>query len=933
MQIIHGAKKGAKPKQPFREKTTATTKQILSILYGITEGEALMFGPNPSNIDIASRIFLDGTPIMSKTGEQLLDVEFDYRTGTLDQDVIEGVPSVTVTDQVGVEVKKDTPITRIYNLEGVTRYDIMMSIPQLFDGDQEGNSRAATVQFAIDVGIDGEPLTEYGVFTITEKITNGYTPMYSVEVPKANSHTIRIRKLTDDATSDLSSNTIAVQSIGQVIEVRLAYPATALLWLRFDAEQFSNIPKLELRFYGKSDILVPANYNPQTREYATSGTGTTNGVWDGTFKRSYTDNPVWIWLDLLLSRRYGLGTRITIDMVDKWELYSISKYCDELVSDGKGGTEPRFTCNNLYLNTAQDAFKVMTDISTIFRAQVVYTGTKLKPRVDLPRDPVHSFNLSSVTNVVYSSVAASNIYNIVHCHYFDKNNKFEPKVVTRSNIDDIKRTQRHNALELTAVGCCSQSQAERAAEYILQSGALQLNMVNFTTGLEGFTPKIGDVFYLPDSFKTNTLTTGRLRQVRGTMLELDKEPVGDIVNATIVVNTGNDIQTATVVAVDGMKITTDVALETSAGLAYAITKDGASSLAEYTIVEMGFNETSNTWDISGLQYSRAKYPNSDNAATGGTGGPEISVPDEVSRPAILTSSYAVTNSQDRQIITIDITWAAVTGAVGYELEMMEQQNTSAWVSLGQTTALSWQIANASEGTYVFRIRAVNSVGSYSRYTTAQPLTVVGNTIPPAGSPTLTTRAGFLAISVDWTFPSFTQSIRSTLLQYTDTPDDANSWQSSYLSYPTNAFTLTGLDAADTWSFRAALVDTYGLVGEFSPIVTGQANSDVESWLPSLDGKISRTSLTPELAHEVDTYKVFNDVTNVDDMKAGALERKSFLYATSSTDILGTSGFDGIVEWIGLGGNKGMQVATDKTSKMRTRMFVGGVPTTGWIVIS
>lgn len=933
MTIIQGAKKGASPTQPFREKTTATTKQTLSILYGMTEGEALMFGTNPSEIDIASCIYLDGTPVMSKTGEQLLDVEFDFRHGTLDQTVIEGVPSVTVTDAVGVEVKKNTPVVRTYNLEGVTRYDIMMSISQLFDGDLEGNSSAATVQFAIDVGIDDEPLVEYGVFTIREKITNGFNPMYSVEVPKATSHTIRVRKLTDDSASELSANTISIQSIGQVVEVRLAYPATALLWLRFDAEQFSNIPKLELRFFGKSDILVPANYNPQTREYAITGTGTTNGVWDGTFKRSYTDNPVWIWLDILLSRRYGLGTRVTIDMVDKWELYTISKYCDQTVSDGKGGVEPRFTCNNLYLNTAQDAFNVMTDISNIFRAQVVYTGTKLKPRVDLPRDPVHTFNLSSIAELTYSSVPASSIYNIVHCHYFDKENKFEPKVVTRSNIDDIRRTQRHNPLELTAVGCCSQSQAERAAEYILQSGALQLNMVSFKTGLEGFTPKLGDVFYLPDSFKTNTLTTGRLRNVRGTTVELDRSPVGDVIGATLVANSGTNISTATITDVDGTKVITDVAIDSTAGLAYAITKNGATSLAEYTIVEMGFNETENSWSVSGLQYSRTKYPAADAAASGGTGAPELPVPDAVGKPAIITATYNVTTNQDRQIITIDASWAAVVGAVAYELEMMEQQQTSSWTTLGQTSSLSWQIPNAKEGTYVFRVRALNSVGSYSRYATAQPLTVIGSTLPPEGVPTLVTRSAFLGVTVDWTFPELKQSIRSTIIQYTTTPSDENSWQSSYLSYPTNTFTLTGLDAGTEWSFRAALIDTYGLIGDWSSVVTGVADDNVDTWLPSLENKIGRGSLTPELRNEVDTYRVFSDVPNVDNMKAGALERKSWVYATSDTAILGTTGFDGLIEWIGLGGNRGMQLALDKTSKLRSRMFVDGSPTTGWIIIS
>lgn len=933
LKSIHGAKAG---KKPFRQEVTVATTQIMSILYGLTEGEALMFGSAPTERDIKSRIYLDDTPIMSEQGETLLDVEVDYRTGTYEQSVIDGVPSVSITDNIGVEVTAANPVSRTYVSNDVTRYDVMVSIPRLFDGDDKGNSSYSTVEFAIDVAVDNEPLREYKRYVVAEKINNGYSPIYRVNVPSATNHTIRVRKITPDVTSEFDANSIYLAAITQVIEVRLAYPATALLWLKFDAEQFSSVPKLAVRFFGKSDLRIPANYNPLTREYAKTGTGTSNGVWDGTYKRGYTDNPAWIWLDLLVSDRYGLGTRITVDMVDKWELYRLAQYCDELVSNGKGGTEPRFTCNNLYLNTAEDAFKVMSDISTIFRGQIIWDGMKLRPRVDYPRDATHTFSLSSVKDLSYSSVAESATHNVVHCSYFDRENKFTQQVVTRSNREDIKRRGRFEPLELNLLGCTSKSQAERAAEYALLADSLEVRMVAFTTGLEGAIPMVGDVFYLADNFMADDIISGRIAQVAETFIVLDRDI--KLTAGTLVLNTGDGdvLRIPFNKVTDGRRVELPVEAHNTvpynlAGLMWAIYTP-SKHLPEYRILETSYNESAAEWSISGITYSRDKYPKSDAAATPDDTAPEINTPDTVPAPSMITATYKVDTVQGVHNITIDVAWAAVNAASAYEIELL-RDNEASWSLLATTTSLSYSIPNAELGTYTFRIRAKNSLSMYSKYTIATSLTVSGKTLPPATVTNLTTTPAFMAIDVKWKYPQNSEDVRNVLVRYTShaDPDYEPAQEIDVGAYPADTYTISNVAAGETYHISIALVDVNGTQGDYSAWVTGTSSTNVDQWLPELDGKISRNSLTPELQAELDTVKVFSVNIAINDMIGATNVRKTYMYATADTVQSPTGvAFDGIVEWLGLGSNRGIQVARDKGGAVKSRMFVDSVPITTWV---
>lgn len=523
MRNVEGAKAGSNQKKPYRAPVSVTSTQRMRIKYGISEGTIRGFSAEFSHNEMLKRIYLDGTPIMSAEGEQLLDVVVEFRDGSRDQEPINGLPSISVEHDVGVEVKIAAPVSRSFDRADTTSYDVRISVPTLYQGNDEGDSKKGLIQFKIDVSTDGGAFEEAGRFEIYEKILNGFAETYNVVVPKGSNHVVRISRLNSEVVSDYSVNRLVVEAITENTDVRLRYTNTAVLYLEYDAEQFSNVPKLEMRVFGKNDILVPANYNGDTHTYATSGAGTTNGVWDGTWKRAYTDNPVWISLDLMISRRYGLGDKIDLTFINKWELYGLAQYCDEAVADGKGGFEPRFTCNNMYLQKSEDAYRVLKDLAASFRAKVVWDGEFITLQADVPRDPVHTFSNANASDITYSSTQDSAQRNLINVQYYDRDNKFASDVVMqRSNSNILSRGKVVDG-NFTALGCASQGQAQRIASYVMNTELYETELVSFTTGLEGGLVRLNDVIQMADNSVAGQTVGGRIAAVNGRSITLDRK--------------------------------------------------------------------------------------------------------------------------------------------------------------------------------------------------------------------------------------------------------------------------------------------------------------------------------------------------------------------------------------------------------------------------
>lgn len=857
---VTGEKAGNKPKKPYRAEAAATTKQRMRITYGLTEGTALGFGRNFTESDMLKRIFLDGTPIMSLEGDKLLDVIVEFRNGSRDQPVISGLPSVTVENEVNVEVTQGSPVSRSFNRIENTSYDIRVSVPQLFDGDDQGNQRKGLIQFKVEVSTGGGTFAPAGTFEIKERIVNGWSQTYNIKVASAAQHTIRISRLNSENVNEFSANTLVVESIVEITDVKLTYPNTALLYLEYDAEQFSNIPKLEVRLFGKSDILIPANYNPVTRSYSTTGTGTTGGVWNGSFKRDYTDNPVWIWLDLVVSKRYGLGDKVTLDMVDKWQLYAVAQYCDQLVSDGKGGQEPRFTCNNLYLQKSEDAFKVLKDIASIFRSTTVWTGDQFTALADIPRDPVMTFSAANAKEIIYSSVDDSAQHNLVNAQYYDKDNKFTSRVTMKRDKENILRRDKIVDVQFTAIGCTSEGQAQRAAKYLLVSELNETELVSFTTGLEGALLRLNDVFYLADDAIAGRVTSGRVVAISGANVTLDRPiPAGlALAGATKLVLNRDDISTSPVNVIAVSQDRTVVTLAaappatTGANLVWAlITQDVVPQ--QFRVTDIKFNEDDLNYSISGIKYNKSKYAAIDNDAR--IINPPISIVENklLKAPLTVTSTYNVRIVQDINVSDCYVAWSQSENAISYQVEL--QKDDDEWRIVGRFTSLATTLENLYNGVYRFRVCAIDAIGNMSQYTYSAPLTIAGKTFPPPSLVSYTVAGILFGFQHTWYFPSGVEDSRAVRIRKAILDPATNPTQpltNFDVAYPANTYTETNVAANTVCWFSAAIVDKYGVVGAWSSWVQATVDSSPDKILDIISGHIDESTLGTALQQRLDT---------------------------------------------------------------------------------
>jgi len=341
-------------------------------------------------VDGLQSVYLDDTPIQNPDGStNFSGVTLETRNGSQQQSYVPGFSSVENEVVVGVEVKASQPVVRSITDPDVDAVRVKVSVPQLTNQDTtNGDLNGSTVNFAIDRQVNGGGFVEMINDTISGKTTTKYQRSYYVPLAGSGPWDIRVRRITADSTSSAVQNKTFVESYTEVVESKLRYPNSALVALRVDASQFSSIPR---RSYDMKllRVRVPVNYDPATRAYS--------GVWNGTFKIAWTDNPAWCFYDLVSSTRYGLGGYIPEAQVDKWALYRVAQYCDQLVPNGLGGFEPRFTCN-LYLQTREQAYKVVQDMASIFRGMVYWSGGAITVTQDAPADPVYQFAPSNVVD-------------------------------------------------------------------------------------------------------------------------------------------------------------------------------------------------------------------------------------------------------------------------------------------------------------------------------------------------------------------------------------------------------------------------------------------------------------------------------------------------------------------------------------------------------
>ena len=501
-----GKKKGGSSHTPVEAKETGRSFQILRMLEVISEGEI------EGLVDDMKSVYLDKTPLCNKDGSfNFKNVSIYANAGTQDQDVLKEFNSVEKEINVGSKVLKDKPIIKTVTDGNVNRVRMTLGVERLLKQEDNGDTNPTTVTMTVEILKNNGIVGSY-THTFSGKYSNTYREMFDINVPKPP-FSIRVSRVEPDSLTNKLQNTCFWSSYTEIIDKEFAYPNTALIGIKIDSEYFGNIPTRNYEINGLI-IKVPSNYNPETHTY-------TSDFWDGSFKLAWTNNPAWVFYDLVTNTRYGMGKRLQEFNIDKWQLYAIGRYCDELVPDGFGGKEPRMTCN-IWITDQRKAYDLINDICSIFRAMPVWNGQALTAIQDRKADPVWTYNnANTIGGFTRQRSARKARHNTIQVEYIDASDFYEKKVESVSDDVAVARFG-ENVKKITAFGCTSRGQAYRTGRWLLETEKLETETITFTVGQEGVMHLPYDVIEVADSQYAGVNVGGRVLAVNGTQLTLDR---------------------------------------------------------------------------------------------------------------------------------------------------------------------------------------------------------------------------------------------------------------------------------------------------------------------------------------------------------------------------------------------------------------------------
>ncbi len=844
---VYGAKGGSeKPKTPTEAPDSLRSVAIAKMLIAVGEGE---FEGAPT----AKDIFLDNTPLQDPQGNMNFpNVKWEWRSGAVDQSYIQGIPSVENETTISTELRSGTPWVRAITNTQLSAVRVRFAWPALQSVDSGGNINGYTIGYKVELATDGGTYQEVLNEAVSGKTTSLYERTRRINLPRATTGwLLRITRLTANQNNNKISDTMQIAGFTEVIDAKIRYPNTALLYIEFSAEQFRSIPAVTIECDGRK-WQVPSNYDTRSRTYT--------GVWDGTFKEAWTDNPVWHTYGITTNDRFGLGRRIKPWMVDKWELYRISQYCDQMVPDGKGGQEPRFICN-LNLQSKADAWSLLRDISTIYRGMTYWAQGQVFTLADMPRATDFDFAYTRA-NVIdgkftYSSASERTRYTRALISYDNPLNNFDTDVTA---VTDAKLQRRYgdNPLEISAIGCTRESEAQRRGKWALLTNSKD-RAVTFKVGLDGRIPLPGYVIPIADELLAGRAVGGRISSVNGKVIKLDRDTQAKPGDRLILNLPDGKCEGRTVQLVSGRQVTVTVAYSVAPEpqLVWALDADDLA-IPLYRVVSVARPEVG-VFEISAVQYDPSKFAHIDTGARLEERPISVIPITVVAAPAsvTLTSSYAV--NQGIAISTMNISWPAVTGAVAYDVEW--RKDSGNWIKVQRTGSTSVDVTGIYSGAYLARVRAVSAFDISSVWKNSVLTNLQGKTgLPPAVS-FLTTTSELFGISIKWGFPAGAEDTQRTELWYGPANDLAAATKLADLAYPQHDYRMQSLLAGATLFFWARLVDRTGNIGPFYPVVNGvmgQASSDAGPILNMLAGKISKTELGQDLLSDINKIPGLQD---------------------------------------------------------------------------
>ncbi|MFX7615770.1 phage tail protein, partial [Acinetobacter baumannii] len=752
------------------------------------------------------------------------------------------------------------------------RVRIILAVNSLLSTDRSsGDTYGTSVEFQIKLSVNNGPYEILATKKITGKTTSRYQRSFSFDLPKKKADgtpitawSFQITRTTPDSNSSYLQNTTFFESYSEVELTKFSYPNVALVATRFSSETFSSIPKREYLVDGLL-IKVPSNRNKD---------GSYTGPWDGTFKLESSSNPAWILYDLLLSKRYGLGEYITPEMIDESRLYVIGQYCDQLVDDGFGNKEPRYTINCV-INTRVEAYDLIVDICSAFNGMAYWAGHMVGFTIDAPGTPQMLFNNTNIVgDFSYQGTSNKDRHSVAVVTWNDPNDDYKqvPEVVEDPELIErygIRKT------EVMAFGCTSRGQAARYGRWLLYSEHQQSETITFNVGIDAALLLPGDLIYVQDRDRAGKRFGGRLLDCTAKQAVLDDlVDFGEFTDLTLVIRLEDGSLAERVIASHTKKTVTVsghtkevTVVEWAEALTvmpvkYALWIIKAAELQPVIarVVNVAQGEEKGTYNITAVPHNPNKYQSIENDLMLDVPPTSILNSRNQEPPASVEIKSEIITTQNVAKTRLVISWKEAKNAARYEVEW--KRNDGNWVKLPQTTSLSIEVEDVYAGAYTARVVAYNLFGarSYPKYSTSTD--VKGKVGKPTNVLSLTTTPLLFGMKLDWVYPAGNSDLSHVVIEVSDRADGSNPRLLGNVSYPTNTLTIQGLQGGlDQW-YRTKTVDKSGNESDWSNFVKGTTGNDPDQVLDLISGQIGESDLATELQGKIENSVTVSEAAKI-----------------------------------------------------------------------
>ncbi|EPQ5329638.1 TPA: phage attachment tail tip protein J [Shigella sonnei] len=844
-----GSSKGHTPREA---KDNLKSTQLLSVIDAISEG------PVEGPVDGLKSVLLNSTPVLDSEGNtNISGVTVVFRAGEQEQTPPEGFESSGSETVLGTEVKYDTPITRTITSANIDRLRFTFGVQALVETTSKGDRNPSEVRLLVQIQRNGGWVTEKDI-TIKGKTTSQYLASVVVDNLPPRPFNIRMRRMTPDSTTDQLQNKTLWSSYTEIIDVKQCYPNTALVGVQVDSEQFGS-QQVSRNYHLRGRILqVPSNYNPQTRQYS--------GIWDGTFKPSYSNNMAWCLWDMLTHPRYGMGKRLGAADVDKWALYVIGQHCDQSVPDGFGGTEPRITCN-AYLTTQRKAWDVLSDFCSAMRCMPVWNGQTLTFVQDRPSDKVWTYNRSNVVMpddgapFRYSFSALKDRHNAVEVNWIDPNNGWETATELVEDTQAIARYGR-NVTKMDAFGCTSRGQAHRAGLWLIKTELLETQTVDFSVGAEGLRHVPGDVIEICDDDYAGIRTGGRVLAVNSQTrtLTLDREitlPSSGTTLISLVDGSGNPVSVEVQSVTDGVKV--KVSRVPDGVAEYSVWGLKLPTLRQRLFRCVSIRENDDgTYAITAVQHVPEKEAIVDNGAH--FDGDQSGTVNGVTPPAVQHLTAEVTaDSGEYQVLARWDTPKVVKGvSFLLRLTVTADDGSERLVSTARTTETTYRFRQLALGNYRLTVRAVNAWGQQG-----DPASVSFRIAAPAAPSRIELTPGYFQITATPHLAVYDPTVQFEFWFSEKRITDIRQVETTARYLGTALYWIAAsinIKPGHDYYFYIRSVNTVGK-SVFVEAV-GQPSDDASGYLDFFKGEIGKTHLAQELWTQIDNGQLAPDLAEI-----------------------------------------------------------------------